>query len=835
MATLCFQTMGLGSAHPKNTSRSRFSLRALSVALIASMIPFSYSIAATDNVEMAGGNSRAGNMDSTGASVAIGHNSKVFMGTGNQEALLTWGQTVCNRSFFGICLSYGPSEEGKTNLPEGIVIGTNAFARTGSVSIGARTLPNGKTIGDLTDPLTMPIMGIADTTVGANSFVNAAFATTLGSYNVQSSPYTANGGTDLINNGSRNAFATMIGTFNSNESYDAAFSSTSGVGNFIGGVANKVSNSNGTLVIGGGNKISNSNASLVSFSDFVLGLPDTPKALQERFIEGLQENAGGSVLVLGSGNTVDYALFSQALGVQNSITGTQDEVSRYNAISGTKNVLTNASHTYVAGNNNQVTTTNGAILLGDNRVLSSADRSIVLGFSTGTLSESSDTRTATNVADAVVLGTDSQVQAAGGVAIGSNTRVAPVAQTGDLAGIALGDKSVATILAGVAGYDPATSAASTNTGYVWTSTAAALSLGDVTSETKVTRQITGVAAGTADTDAVNVAQLKAAISHLTPSSSDPNASQNAPATTISANGGSETNVNGTEPKNLTVVESTNSHQGKHYDIRLANKIQLGSNTANNQVTIDGDLSQVTIGSGANAIHFDGNTGEVGLGKVQVNGSTGTVGGLTNTTWDGTNYTSGQAATEDQLYQATRAQDDRYRQLARDIRELDSDIRDAGAASAAVAGLKPIQYDPLQPTQFMAAVGGYRGSYALSLGLAHYTSERFMLHAGVAVNQHPMFNVGFTFKFGGKSFKMNDQEYRAAADRYKAGPITASYVMQKELADDQEAKTQGLLTKVQSLETQNAELVSKNAALENKVTELAKAMDELKALIKASRR
>ena len=823
MATLRSHTMGLAVVHPKKTSRSCFALRTLSIALMACVIPLTSVQAANDNVELAGGNSRAGNMDSTGASVAIGHNAKIFMGTGNQEALLTWGQTVCNRSLFGICFSYGPSAEGKTTLPEGIAVGTNAFARTGSVSIGARTLPNGKTIGDLTDPQTMPVMGIADTTVGANSFVNGAFATTLGSYNVQSSPYTANGGTDLINNGSRNAFATMIGTFNSNESYDAAFSSTSGVGNFIGGVANKVSNSNGSLVIGGGNQISNSNASLVSFSEFVLGLPQTPKALQDRFIEGLQENAGGSILVLGSGNTVNYARYSQVFGIQNTINGTDGDNSQYNAVSGTQNVLTNSSHVFLSGNTNEVSDTQQGILIGDNRVFSNANGSVAIGFSTGKKTASTDTRTRTTVANAVMIGTDSQVEAAGGVAIGPNTRVAPVAQEGDLAGIALGDKSVATILAGVAGYDPATSAASTDTGYVWTSTAGALSLGDVASETKVTRQITGVAAGTADTDAVNVAQLKAAISKLTPSEEAERVVAT-PATTFSANEGSETNINGTDPKNLTVVESTNAAGGKHYDVRLANKLQLGSNTANNQVTIDGDLSQVTIGSGTNAIHFDGNTGEVGLGKVQVNGSAGTVGGLTNTTWDGTNYTSGQAATEDQLYQATRAQDDRYRQLARDIRELDSDIRDAGAASAALAGLKPIQYDPLQPTQFMAAMGGYRGSYALSLGLAHYTSERFMLHAGVAVNQHPMFNVGFTFKFGGKSFKMNDQEYRAAADRYQAGPITASYVMQKELADDQEAKTRGLLTKVVALEEQNS-------SLEARLSEVTKELAELKAMIK----
>lgn len=792
-------------------------LRKLALALLVAFVPITNSVAGPNDVQMAGG-IVTDEVTTSGANVAIGKQSTVYINGGRQSRLLTW-----------------QTNDFTKYLPEGIAIGSNSYARAGSISIGSRMLSN-MAMGDVDNVQSMPVGSVANTVVGTNSFVNGPFTTTFGSYNLQSSRYpdSAAGVWDPFINGPRNTFGTVIGTFNSNESFDSDYSD-SGVGNFIGGVANKVNNSNGSLVIGGGNTVSNSYSSLDDLAEIALNGADSPRSLQNAFISALQETTGGSALVLGSGNTMTNVLYSQILGVQNKIIGTSDQNSEFNAISGTSNVMTNSSHIFLAGNSNEVSGTQSGILIGDNRVFSSANRSVAIGFSTGEKTDDTDTRTRTTVADAVMIGTDSQVDAAGGVAIGLNTRVGAVAQEGDLAGIALGAKSVSTILAGVEGYDPTTSAASTDSSYVWKSTAGALSLGDVTSETKVTRQITGVAAGLEDTDAVNVAQLKAAISHLTPAPVDPNATEYAPATTISANSGSETNINGSDPKNLVVVESTNSLQGKHYDIRLANKLQLGSNTANNQVTIDGDLSQVTIGSGSNALHFDGNTGEVGLGKVQVNGSEGTVGGLTNTTWDGTNYTSGQAATEDQLYQATRAQDDRYRQLQRDINELDDDIRDAGAASAALAGLKPIQYDPLQPTQFMAAVGGYRGSYALSMGVAHYTSERFMLHAGVAMNKYPMFNLGFTFKFGGKSFKLNDQEYRAAADRYQAGPITASYVMQKELADDQQAQTQGLLTKVQSLETQNAELVSKNAALENKVTELAKAMDELKALIKASRR
>ena len=823
MATLRSHRMGLAVVHPKKTSRSCFALRTLTIALMAGVLPLSVATAADKDIVLHGGKiSENGRNDAT--NIAIGTNAEVFIGTGKNDALIAFGEAECGL----FCLTFHPTSDGIKHFPNTIAIGTNAYARTGSIDVGGRTLTTQR-IGDVVAQDTKRHL-VAATTVGSNSYTGGAFASTFGSYNIHSSQSAGSGSVTLA---AKNAFATIVGTLNSNESIDSP--AYSGIGNFIGGVANKVTHSNGTLVIGGGNSVKHSLQSLSGLASSAASLYNSPGEMQDALIDGLRDDAGGSAMILGSGNQLDYAILTQVLGVQNTVTGTEDTISSYNAVSGTNNILTNSSRVYLSGNNNEVSGTERAILFGDNRVFSRANGSIAIGFSTGSKTRSNDTRTRTTVADAVMIGTNSQVEAAGGVALGANTRVAPVAKKGDLAGIALGAKSVSTILAGVAGYDPATSAASTDTGYVWTSTAGALSLGDVASETKVTRQITGVAAGTADTDAVNVAQLKAAISHLTPAPADPNAPEYAPATTISANSGSETNLNGNDPKNLTVVESTNSQQGKHYDIRLANKLQLGSNTANNQVTIDGDLSQVTIGSGTNAIHFDGNTGEVGLGKVQVNGSAGTVGGLTNTTWDGTNYTSGQAATEDQLYQATRAQDDRYRQLARDIRELDSDIRDAGAASAALAGLKPIQYDPLQPTKFMAAMGGYRGSYALSLGLAHYTSERFMLHAGVAVNQHPMFNVGFTFKFGGKSFKLNGTEYRAAAERYQAGPVTASYVMQKELADDQDAKTRGLLTKVQALESKNAQLASQNATLENQVAELAKAINELKALMKVSPR
>ena len=120
---------------------------------------------------------------------------------------------------------------------------------------------------------------------------------------------------------------------------------------------------------------------------------------------------------------------------------------------------------------------------------------------------------------------------------------------------------------------------------------------------------------------------------------------------------------------------------------------------------------------------------------------------------------------------------------------------------------------------MAAVGGYRSSDALSVGLAHYTSESFLWHAGVALNEHPMFK----FKFGNRKLKdENDREY-PVYDRYKAGPITVSYVMQRDLKGDVN-KNNGLLQEI-------SDLKAKNASLETEMASMRQELNEFKALLK----
>ena len=115
------------------------------------------------------------------------------------------------------------------------------------------------------------------------------------------------------------------------------------------------------------------------------------------------------------------------------------------------------------------------------------------------------------------------------------------------------------------------------------------------------------------------------------------------------------------------------------------------------------------------------------------------------------------------------------QLSSVMRNMDGKVADVGAASAAISGLKPLQYDPLEPTQVLAAVGHYKGSTAAAVGLAHYTNESTMFHMGVSIGGHDnMVNAGVSYKFGTSDAK------KAVPERYKGGPISSMYVMQDEM-------------------------------------------------------
>ena len=382
-------------------------------------------------------------------SIAIGKNAFVENMWGTQDKIFRFGMH-----------STDPSRTDHL-LPAGIAIGQNTYARSGSLMIGDHKYVGA--LGDTTvnsntdnEKRKLSVL-VGATTVGLNSYSAGAFATTTGAYSIMTNAYDGN-----TNQGSaaQNFGAVINGSFNSIESKTAG-SNVSGIANAVVGTANRTHNANGTLVFGAGNEVTNS---VDNIADPMSLLTNSPKELAEKLREGIRRNdSGGAVLAVGGGNKADYAYRSQMIGVGNTLTGTAAEKAAYNLLNGYKNTGTNVS---------------GVTVIGTNRTISNAKDTIVMGSSAGGI-----TTTASN---AVILGSEANAEKDGGVALGAD--------------------SVASVDKDIAGYDPSTKLASTNTSAAWKATHAAVSVGNGST---ATRQITGVAAGTNDTDAVNVAQLKA--------------------------------------------------------------------------------------------------------------------------------------------------------------------------------------------------------------------------------------------------------------------------------------------------------------------------------------
>ena len=401
-------------------------------------------------------------------SVAIGANAHVENMAGGAEAAVGMGQTSYSGSFWSSARV--PADPSK--VVGSVAIGNNTFARTGSTMIGSHNYRGA--IGDTTidtdnNGTRGASLNVYATTVGANSFSNGAFTTTTGTYNVISSSYT--GG--RFSTPTQNFGATVNGAFNSIESTSGG--STVGVATAITGVANRVANSNGALVYGAGNEITNSSASFSTPGEGATSAKDFADKLKTAVTSS---NGAGATMAFGGGNKADYTLRTSLIGVNNTVTGVRGDQSKDNLALGVGNTATNVQHMTAIGSKNTVSDAKNTVIVGDNRTVTGANNTVIIG--------SSDNGTTTAVHDAVALGHNTDVSTEGGVALGSGSK--------------------ATVAAGAVGYDILTNAPSTDTSATWKSTASAVSVGDVANG--VTRQITSVAAGTNDTDAVNVAQLK---------------------------------------------------------------------------------------------------------------------------------------------------------------------------------------------------------------------------------------------------------------------------------------------------------------------------------------
>ena len=401
-------------------------------------------------------------------SVAIGANAHVENMAGGAEAAVGMGQTSYSGNFWSSARV--PADPSK--VVGSVAIGNNTFARTGSTMIGSHNYRGA--IGDTTidtdnNGTRGASLNVYATTVGANSFSNGAFTTTTGTYNVISSSYT--GG--RFSTPTQNFGATVNGAFNSIESTSGG--STAGVATAITGVANRVANSNGALVYGAGNEITNSSASFSTPGESATSAKDFADKLKAAVTSS---NGAGATMAFGGGNKADYTLRTSLIGVNNTVTGIRGDQSKDNLALGVGNTGTKVQHMTVIGSKNTVSDAKNTVIVGDNRTVTGANNTVIIG--------SSDNGTTTAVHDAVALGHNTDVSTEGGVALGSGSK--------------------ATVAAGAVGYDILTNAPSTDTSATWKSTASAVSVGDVANG--VTRQITSVAAGTNDTDAVNVAQLK---------------------------------------------------------------------------------------------------------------------------------------------------------------------------------------------------------------------------------------------------------------------------------------------------------------------------------------
>lgn len=432
-------------------------------------IAYGTSSSANNTQDIAVGNkAKVENYVGQNGSVAIGANAHVENMAGGAEAAVGMGQTSYSGSFWSSARV--PADPSK--VVGSVAIGNNTFARTGSTMIGSHNYRGA--IGDTTidtdnNGTRGASLNVYATTVGANSFSNGAFTTTTGTYNVISSSYT--GG--RFSTPTQNFGATVNGAFNSIESTSGG--STAGVATAITGVANRVANSNGALVYGAGNEITNSSASFSTPGEGATSAKDFADKLKTAVTSS---NGAGATMAFGGGNKADYTLRTSLIGVNNTVTGVRGDQSKDNLALGVGNTGTKVQHMTVIGSKNTVSDGKNTVIVGDNRTVTGANNAVIIG--------SSDNGTTTAVHDAVALGHNTDVSTEGGVALGSGSK--------------------ATVAAGAVGYDILTNAPSTDTSATWKSTASAVSVGDVANG--VTRQITSVAAGTNDTDAVNVAQLK---------------------------------------------------------------------------------------------------------------------------------------------------------------------------------------------------------------------------------------------------------------------------------------------------------------------------------------
>ncbi|WP_277301146.1 ESPR-type extended signal peptide-containing protein [Veillonella montpellierensis] len=457
--------------------------------------------------------------------------------------------------------------------------------------------------------------------------------------------------------------------------------------------------------------------------------------------------------------------------------------------------------------------------------------------------------------DAVAIGYGAQAKGNWSTALGYEA-IAKVAGS-----VALGRDSIASIDKGVFGYDPFTGQASTETSAIWQATHAAFSVGSTSDKSDLrTRQITGVAAGTQDTDAVNVAQLKALERKLikvlpevvgdqntgvvveknpkenTPTSSTgettsptgvtaPSADVTAPPTSGTAlpTGGTVRSADVTaqptgvtaQPTGVTTTTTAPTDEGKTvYKVKLDKKVDVGN------ISIDGSENKetITIGKGDNNVIVD-NTGlTIANGpSVTKNGIDAKKNKITNVGDGKISKDSTDAVNGKQLYGV----DEKVNQnktniydMGMKVGELDTRVNKVGAGAAALAGLHPQDFDPEDKWDFSAAVGNYNGVSSVALGAFYRLNERTMISMGGTLGgEDNMVNLGVSLKTGsgvdGQVYTSRTamaKEIKALKEKEAARDAVLQQMAEREAVKDAE------ITKLKEKDAQREEQLRKLIAL-----------------------
>ena len=421
----------------------------------------------------------------------------------------------------------------------------------GSIAIGKNTVARTGSVMLGDHSYTGKLGDIEINPASAMTYNDGIYSTTLGAGAYNSGSLAAVTGALSIASGedTQNTGATIYGSMNSIESATSS-SSYSGVASSVLGFANRTQNANAALIWGTGNEVTNSVEDIgIDTKWNKLSVAEA----QQKAIEAMQSSkyAGGSVMAIGGGNKADYATYSQLTGVQNKVTGTKTKAAKYDFVNGYQNTVTKASDVTVIGSKNEVTA-DGNKVIGDNHKVSGKNN-VIFG--------SADKLTETTVHNSVALGHNSKVTGEGGVALGFGS----VADRGN-----------------------------------------AVSVGNA----KLNRQITNVAEGVEDTDAVNVSQLKKA--------------------TANANKGWKLSTEG-DTANQVASEATVDFSGKkdaggHQNITVSNegnnvKIELASELKNVTGVVNGN-SRVTLGTGIAGITNGQESVIMKNGSTTINGVVG---------------------------------------------------------------------------------------------------------------------------------------------------------------------------------------------------------------------